>query len=220
MVDPASQEASICVRDYRDTDESAWVACRLRAFLDSSYRDDVQQHRERYRNPAVRLVAEHMPTGELVGFLDIEYESSPGQVCNFPDARGGVIWHLGVVPEYRRAGIATLMWEKAQLQLIAAGVSRVQAWSQDDEPASRWYRDNGFAVKSSYLNVYVRGLMGHFPLKKLLPISQGDWQYGHVRSFNFEAPIEDRAKLEPLSYRMHEVREYERTIGHVAPKTA
>lgn len=206
MTSPIQKLDGISVRPYRDSDEKNWVNCRVQAFLDSSYRDDVQQYREEYENPSVRIVAVRDQDQQVLGFLDVEYCSEQG-----PETveTHGVLWHLGVLPDYRRLKLAHTMWEAAKLELKAAGVSRVQAWTQDDAAANLWYLRQGWKVTKSYLNVYVRGLMGESPLKDLLPGIDGVWKYGHIRNFNFEAPLEYRSELEKLSYRMHEVRVYE-----------
>lgn len=203
------ESSSLVIREYRDSDELAWVRCRVLAFLDTSYRDDIHPYRERYDNPAVQLVAEDSLTGQLVGLLDVEYERKPGDVCNFPGELGGVIWHLAVLPEYRSKGIANQMWHHALELLRAQQITRLEVWTQDDDAANRWYTKRGFTLKTGYLNVYSRGPISQGPMKDLLPGLGDTWKYRHIRSFNFEAEVKEREELEKLSYRLHEVRGYE-----------
>ncbi|MFW0154879.1 GNAT family N-acetyltransferase [Rothia sp. P6271] len=198
----------LSIRLYEERDELSWVRCRLLSFLDCSYFDDVHRYRELYENPAVCVVATR---GEhIVGFLDIEYEEVAGQVCSTEGERGGVMWHLGVLPEYRQMGVATKMFEFACERLRAAGVFRIQAWTQDDVPANSWYRAQGFEQFTAHLNVFARGLISKGQMSDLLPGIEDSWKYlPHIRSLNFEAPCEAREELERLSYRIHEVRGYE-----------
>lgn len=209
----------IRVRNYRESDETAWVRTRVLAFLDTSYRDDVQIYRERYDNPTVRLVAEDTSTHQLVGLMDIEYENKPGEVCNFTGERGGIIWHLAVLPEYRNVGIAQKLWEEALGQLERAGIHRLQVWTQDDEPANHWYVARGFELKHSYLNVFARGFIDKGPLNELLVGADKTWEFGHIRNLNFEADSSQRERLEALSYRIHEVRGYELDLKKVLPSS-
>lgn len=199
----------IQVRPYRESDEMAWVRTRVLAFLDTSYRDDVQPYRERYENETIRLVAIDSSNDGLIGLIDIEYETVSGTVCNFPGELGGVIWHLAILPEYRNFGVANQLWTQALTELRAKNISRVQVWTQDDEPANRWYLARGFTLTHQHLNVFARGFINKGPLKELLPETSKTWKYGHIRNLNFEADISKRAELEALSYRIHEVRGYE-----------
>ncbi|MFX0548949.1 GNAT family N-acetyltransferase [Hathewaya histolytica] len=83
------------IREYEKSDEQSWIRCRVVSFMDSSYFDDVQNFREEYNNPALRLVA--IDNNQVIGFLDIEYEEN-----------------LGVLPEYRHKNVATNLWCKAK----------------------------------------------------------------------------------------------------------
>lgn len=194
------------IREYRDTDENSWIRCRVVSFMDSSYYDDVQNFREKYENPSVKLVA--VDNNNVVGFLDVEYENYPGDVCYFKGEKGGVIWHLGVLPEYRSQKNATLLWYKAKKFLINKGVKRIEVWTQDDEPATNWYIKQGFKMKEAYLNAFVKGTKKTPIIQKYINLNSIGEIYG-VRSFNFEAPIERKEELEKVCYRLHEVRVYE-----------
>lgn len=198
--------SGITIRDYQEADELNWVRCRVLAFLDSSYRDDVQPYREVYENPAVQIVAIDQQTQQLVGFLDAEFEQRPGAVCSFDGPLGAVIWHLGVLPEFRDRGIADAMWNCVKNRLANQGIQRVQVWTQDDPEANRWYASHGFKLINRYLNVFARGPVNQGPIKDLLPDSADSWKFGHIRTLNFEADVAHREELEALSYRIHEVR--------------
>jgi ribosomal protein S18 acetylase RimI-like enzyme len=194
------------IREYKDSDERSWIRCRVISFMDSSYFDDVQNFREKYDNPSVRLVA--ADNNKVIGFLDVEYENKPGDVCYFKGEKGGVIWHLGVLSEFRTQRIATLLWNKAKEMLINKGIKRIEVWTQDDKPATNWYLKQGFIMKESYLNAFVKGTLKTPIIQKYINFNSIGQIYG-VRSLNFEAPVERKKELEKVCYRLYEVRAYE-----------
>lgn len=194
------------IRAYKEIDKQSWIRCRVLSFMDSSYFDDVQNFREEYENPVLQLVA--VEEDQVVGFLDCEYEESPGDVCYFKGPRGGVIWHLGVLPEYRQHGLATKMWKAAKEMLAVKGIQRVEVWTQDDEAATNWYVKQGFVFKEAYLNAFMKGSAKDPNMQKLLNVEACGEMYG-IRNFNFEAPLERKEELAKICYRLHEVRVYE-----------
>ena len=142
------------IRDYRPEDETQWLKCRALSFLDTAYYDDVSRNKPVYENPSIELVA--ILEGQLVGLLDIEYETSAGTVCSHGEGLAGMIWELAVHPDHRRRGIASSLLAQASPRLKQAQIVRLQAWTRDDECARGWYRKHGFAMLDSYLHVYVR----------------------------------------------------------------
>jgi len=68
------------VRSYEPHDEQQWLRCRVLAFLDTAYYDNVLREKERYDSPAIELVAEE--DGIIVGLLDIELEQEKGSICS------------------------------------------------------------------------------------------------------------------------------------------
>jgi GNAT superfamily N-acetyltransferase len=144
---------SVAIRAYTDADEQGWLRCRVLGFLDSSFYDDVRQQKEHYDGPAIELVA--VADDQVVGLLDLELEPAEG-VLHDTDARGGVIWHVAVHPDYRRRGIATALVERALQRAREHGLEIVQAWTRDDEWVHRWYESCGFQKRYSYLHVYLQ----------------------------------------------------------------
>jgi ribosomal protein S18 acetylase RimI-like enzyme len=144
---------SVEIRSYTDADEQGWLRCRVLGFLDSAFYDDVRQEKEHYDGPAVELVA--VAAGQVVGLLDLELEPASG-VLHDTDARGGVIWHIAVHPDYRRRGIATALLERALERARRHGLEVVQAWTRDDEWVHAWYEARGFHRRYSYLHVYMQ----------------------------------------------------------------
>lgn len=140
------------IRPYQPTDETQWVRCRTLAFLDTAYYDDVYPKKERYENPALELVA--VADGQIVGLIDVEIEPAPGAICRGNVGIGGMIWHIGVHPDYRRRGIATGLLQEAQALAKARGIHRFEAWTRDDAWVRAWYERSDFAIIYTYLHVY------------------------------------------------------------------
>ena len=146
------------IREYRPSDEVAWLRCRAVAFLDTAYYDDVRTEKPKYENPSVELVAAE--EDRIVGLLDIEHEVSPGDVCSNRPGLGGMIWDIAVHPDRRRCGVASRLLRGAVNRLRGLGVTRTEAWTRDDEAANLWYAKQGFKKIDSYLHVYVLGRDG------------------------------------------------------------
>jgi ribosomal protein S18 acetylase RimI-like enzyme len=140
------------IRPYSDADEQGWLRCRVLGFLDTAFYDDVRQQKEHYEGPAAELVA--VADGQIVGLLDLQLEPAAGALYD-TTARGGVIWHVAVHPDYRRRGIATALVEQALADAREAGLEIVQAWTRDDPWVHAWYEACGFRRRYSYLHVYV-----------------------------------------------------------------
>jgi GNAT superfamily N-acetyltransferase len=143
------------IRPYADADERGWLECRVLAFLDSAYYDAVEREKERYERPSIELVAE--VDGSIVGLIDVECEEEPGTVCEDRPGLGGMIWHLAVLRDFRRQGIASRLLTAAKEAARGRGIDRFEAWTRDDDWVQRWYESHGFVQIKSYLHVYVHG---------------------------------------------------------------
>lgn len=100
------------IRAYRPEDEIGWVRCRVLAFLDSAYYDNVLTAKEHYENQAIELIAIMDQT--VVGLIDVEYENEERSICFQGSGLGGMIWHIAVHPDYRRQGIARALLTEAE----------------------------------------------------------------------------------------------------------
>ncbi|MBE6908031.1 MAG: GNAT family N-acetyltransferase [Ruminococcaceae bacterium] len=195
------------VREYCAADKREWLRCRVVSFLDCSYYNDVVTKKEPYENDAVCLVA--VEDGRIVGLIDAEIEIKPHSLCVAGDRTGAVIWHLAVLPEYRRKGVAAALMERALAELRQRGVARCEVWTQEDEPANRFYRSQGF-----------RNLQEHNWLRCYARPSKTDWFlnrenvgeiYG-VEEMIFETTLSRKSEVAEYCYRMDEVRLYAKEL--------
>lgn len=195
------------IRDYIESDESEWLKCRVVSLLDTSYYNDVSTRRDEYENDAICLVAEQ--DGKIIGLIDVEVEQIKGSLCVEGDCIGAVIWHLAVLPEYRRKGVATLLWNEAQKRLLSKNILYCEVWTQEDEPANNWYLSKGFEnIKDrNWLRCYARA-------------SQVDWFlnkenvgeiYG-VEEMIFEVSTNRRNEVSEYCHRIDEVRLYSKQL--------
>lgn len=160
----------VLVRRYRQSDEREYLICRFLSFLDSPFWDDIERKKPEYKK-SVELVAEEPGKG-IVGVLDVEVESEPGEICSNNQEISAQIMTLGVLPEFRGLGIATQMLSHAEVKLSDMGINRLEAWTRDDSTASNWYTRKGFSPFNQYRHVYLSRndkLSAMFP-KGLTPI--------------------------------------------------
>ncbi|MBM7838891.1 ribosomal protein S18 acetylase RimI-like enzyme [Alkalihalobacillus xiaoxiensis] len=143
------------VRTYQKTDEQGWLRCRVLAFLNTSYFDNVLIKKETYVNSSIELVA--IIDDQIVGLLDLEYEESDHTVCTLGTGRGGMIWHVAIHPDFRRRGIAQTILGEALKRADKLGLAYLEAWTRDDDWVHAWYEKQGFTKRSSYLHVYAEG---------------------------------------------------------------
>lgn len=194
------------IREYMDADERGWVRCRLIAFLDCAYFRDVRREKERYAHPAVCLVAED--AGRIIGLLDAELDSD--ELTCRDSGRGAILWHLAVLPEYRRQGVAAALWTAAEARLAAAGVRRCELWTQEDAAANRFYTAMGFALEPA--QTWLRCSASPGIRQALLSDGALGEIYG-VEELVFEAPFHRKAALMSLCNRIDEVRLYAKALG-------
>lgn len=195
------------IREYTNNDELEWLRCRVLSFLDCSYYNDVITQREIYENESICLVAED--GGKIIGLIDVEIEKDAGSLCIASKQNGAVIWHLAVLPEYRRSHVAVSLWEEVKKRLIIKGIKYCEAWTQEDEAANRWYLAQGFhnVKEQNWLRCYARP-------------SKADWFlnrknigeiYG-VEEMIFEVAPSRRGEVSEYCYRIDEVRLYVREL--------
>ena len=142
------------IRDYRRTDETGWVRCRVLSFLDTAYFDNVLTRKEQYKSLAIELVA--IENNQLIGLIDVECEMQAGTICSKKgNSLGGMVWHIAVHPDFRRRGIAYQLLCEAENRVRKLGITYLEAWTRDDAWVNKWYLKNHFANKKSYLHVFL-----------------------------------------------------------------
>lgn len=188
------------IREYRPEDEQQWLRCRVISFLDTSYYCDVKQVKEAYTHPSIELVAEE--DGSIIGLMDIEMDSDD---LIKADKRGAVLWHMAVLPEYRRRGVAAAMWERAKAIMQVHGICHCEAWTQEDEAANRFYCATGFKLCTEH--TWLRCEASADTCDKLLRNCVSEQVYG-AESFVFDAPLKLREVLDAMCGKMTEVRLY------------
>ncbi len=195
------------IREYAKSDELGWLRCRVLSFLDCSYYNDVLTHREIYKNDSICLVAEE--DGKIIGLIDAEIEKEPGDLCVAGKQRGAVIWHLAVLPEYRRRHAAASLWEEVKKQLINQEIRYCEVWTQEDEAANHWYLAQGFSNirEKNWLRCYARPSKADWFLNRK---NVGEI-YG-VEEMIFEAEPSRRREISEYCYRIDEVRLYAREL--------
>jgi ribosomal protein S18 acetylase RimI-like enzyme len=157
----------INIREYEAKDERSWLECRVLSFLDSAYYDDVFQHKQSYSNPVIDLVAEC--DDKIVGFIEVEYEMKDGSICYRGPYPAAMIWNIGVLPDYRRHGLATQLLSEAKRIALEKGINRFEAFTRDDQWVHEWYKRNGFEKVMSYLHVYLNhNELTNYQLKRTL----------------------------------------------------
>ena len=194
------------IRPYVDADERGWLECRVLAFLDTAYFDAVEREKKLYDHPSVELAAE--VDGRIVGLIDVECEEEPGTVCEDRPGLGGMIWHLAVLRDFRRRGIASRLLSAAEAAVRARGVERLEAWARDDVFVQQWYEAHGFQQISSYLHVYM--LRGREEIDDVvrseIPELRPNVVFAHYVG---DRPDEIRRRFE----RVHDCVLYERRVG-------
>lgn len=130
------------VREYASADESSWLRCRVLAFMDTAYFDDVLRGKPQLSAPGFALVAIE-EDGAVTGILDVSVEGDLATIDT-----------VAVHPDHQGQGIGRALLAEARGRVRALGVSTLDAWTRDDRPTLRWYRARGFAESEHYLHVY------------------------------------------------------------------
>jgi ribosomal protein S18 acetylase RimI-like enzyme len=128
------------VREYAAADETQWLRCRVLAFLDTNYFDDVVTAKPR-REAGLELVA--AAGDEVIGLLDASVVG-----------REATIETIAIHPDHRRLGVGRRLLAEISDRLLSRGVGQLDAWTRDDPGTLAWYRAQGFEQKIRYLHVY------------------------------------------------------------------
>jgi ribosomal protein S18 acetylase RimI-like enzyme len=117
---------NLIIREYKTEDEKEWLKCHSLVYLNTNERR-LERNKPTYSRKSIELVA--LIDGKIVGFLDIELEDVPGTVCYKKFEGNGMLWDIGVLPEFRRKGIATSLLNEGIKRGKKLGMKRLEAWS-------------------------------------------------------------------------------------------
>jgi len=159
-------------RMYRPADEEHWLRCRVLAFLDSPYYENVITKKPTYETDALELIASD--GNDLLGFMDTQFEQRAGSLCYGSGDVGAVIWELGIHPDFRRQRIASRLLEKTIAECDSRGGKRIQAWTRASPTTRGWYESLGFRSIFRYWHVWLNGQklrsMIEQPIPDLTPV--------------------------------------------------
>ncbi|MEU4196677.1 GNAT family N-acetyltransferase [Kribbella sp. NPDC026611] len=128
------------VRDYVPADETSWLRCRVLAFLDTNYYDDVVTAKPS-RAPGLELVA--VADDQVIGLLDASLTGTEATIET-----------IAIHPDHRRLGIGRRLVTEICTRLQSQGATQLDAWTRDDKPTLAWYESQGFTQEFRYLHVY------------------------------------------------------------------
>ncbi|MEY9870654.1 N-acetylglutamate synthase-like GNAT family acetyltransferase [Streptacidiphilus sp. MAP12-33] len=130
------------VRAYTPADETAWLRCRVLAFLTTAYFDDVLRAKPATSAPGLDLVAVD-EDDRVVGIMDTSVE---GELATIDT--------VAVHPDHQHRGIGRLLLDRTRAAARTAGAATLDAWTRDTPETLAWYRAVGFAESDHYLHVY------------------------------------------------------------------
>lgn len=139
------------IRTYRIDDEEEWLKCHMLVDLKASG-GELLKEKPKYEDESIELVA--TVDGKIIGFLDIELESSPGKFCHRKVKGNGMLWDIGVLKECRRQGVATKLLDEGIRQAKRHNIQRLEAWTVE-EGARPFYENFGFKKFYEYHHVLI-----------------------------------------------------------------
>ena len=76
------------IRNYHNEDEEEWLKCHMLIDLKTSG-GELLKKKPKYADRSIELVA--TLDDKIIGFLDIELESSPGKICHMKVKGSGML---------------------------------------------------------------------------------------------------------------------------------
>ncbi|MDH7477692.1 MAG: GNAT family N-acetyltransferase [Candidatus Bathyarchaeota archaeon] len=150
------------IRDYEPIDEEEWLKCHALVYLGSNERI-LERNKPKYDGKTVELIA--LSNKKIVGFLDIELEETPGSVCYKKAEGNGMLWDIGVLPEFRRKGVATQLLNEGIKRGKKLGMKRLEAWSIEPS-AWKFYEKYGFKKFFEYHHIRINNREKLWPFDK------------------------------------------------------
>lgn len=125
------------IREYRGEDEQEWMRVHAIILSISHAWNYSIQERPVYDRPSTRLVA--LADGKIVGLLDTQFDTEPGEFCFLRDSLGGYVLEFGRLPEYAGHRIGERLMQAAAEDALKKGYHRLEYWTQDRR-AQRFYQ--------------------------------------------------------------------------------
>lgn len=132
-------------------DKAEWIKCHMLIDLDASG-GELLKEKPKYDGKSIELVV--TMNDKIVGFLDIELESSLGKICYKKVKGNGMLWDIGVSKQHRRRGIATRLLNEGIKRAKRYGLQRLEAWTVE-EKAKRFYENYGFIKFYEYHHIRI-----------------------------------------------------------------
>ena len=162
------------IRSYRAEDEEEWLKCHMLVYLDASG-GELLKEKTKYEGESIELVA--TIDDKIVGFLDIELESSTIEICHKKAEGNGMLWDIGIMKEHRSQRIGTRLLEEGIKRARKYGLRRLEAWTIEED-AKKFYETFGFKKFYEYHHVSIN------KREKLRPIDKDGihitYVYAHV----------------------------------------
>ncbi len=137
--------------DYSKGYEKDWLLCRLIAFLDTQYFDDVCTEKPSFQTEqSIEIVA--VEGEKLVGILDAEYHAPESSQPYYE------ISTIAVLPERQNSGVGNLLFTRLKQRALNNRVKRIEAWTREDHIANQWYLKMGFVKFEEYWHLYTSEL--------------------------------------------------------------
>jgi len=141
----------LVIREYKVDDGKEWLRCHALVYIGSNERR-IERNKPKYGGKTIELIA--LVDEKIVGYLDIELEETPGSVCYKKLDGNGMLWDIGVIPEFRGKGIATKLLDEGIRRAKQSGMKRLEAWSIEPN-AWKFYERYGFKKFFEYHHVLI-----------------------------------------------------------------
>ncbi len=168
---------------YEQRYAASWLSCWLLTAGASHAWWYICQSKPAYDGPSVELVAVD-DDDEVVGFLDIEVESSPGNLCLRSEPGQAFAWELGVARDLWGRGVGCALLREAERLLAGCHQVRYVEWWSMDFRSQAWYERRGMELINSHWRFAVEPdeeitaavkPRGARPVNALLTCSESEW---------------------------------------------
>ncbi|PCJ59209.1 MAG: hypothetical protein COA79_10945 [Planctomycetota bacterium] len=118
---------------FEDQYEQEWVALRARVVARSKSWDFVERKKIQYDNDSIELLL--LDESKIIGYIDVEMESSPGKICWNNHSIGGVVQEFGIDPKFQNNGYGKKLLKEIKSRLLEKNINRLELWTKDPKSA-------------------------------------------------------------------------------------